>query len=234
LLVNSVDAQLVRVVENWTNHQLNAKATQQGNQGEAFVPAGWKELPDTLSLVDGLAMRAAITSKYSFEIGANGSEKVLHLKSISEHSTIVKDLRGFDLDLAKTPLLNWKWRVEMLPKGADLSNRDRSDSAAEIHLVWRAAGRMIGYAWDEALPVGHQFDGPRAPPRVRVRFFIVGSGTALLGQWLEVTRDVREDYRRAYNAEPPGPPDQIAISIDTNQTKSTAESFIGAITFRAP
>lgn len=219
VFVRGLDAQ-VHVVEDWTSYRLGTKG----------VPAGWKPLSETLSFVQRQVMRF-IPAHYDFEIVANSSERALHLKSDKDHPIIVKDLSG--LDLAKTPLLTWRWKVEVLPKGADLSKSEKSDSAAEILVVWKAQGRMIGYAWDETSPVSHEFDGPRAPPQIKVHFFVVGSGKAQLGQWISVTRDVREDYRRSFNTEPPGPPDQIAISIDSNQTESTAESFIGPITFRA-
>ena len=48
-----------------------------------------------------------------------------------------------------------------------------------------------------------------------------------------MTRDVLSDYRMIYGIEPSDPPDQIAISVDSNQTRSKAESFIGTIRFRA-
>jgi hypothetical protein len=219
LFVRGVDAQ-IQVVEDWASQRVNAKG----------VPDGWKELRETLSFVQRQAMRL-ITANYDFTIVAKSSGKVLHLKSANDHPIMVKDLGVLDLD--KTPLLTWEWKVEVLPKDADLSKSEKSDSAAEILIVWKAKGHMIGYAWDETLPLGHQFDGPRAPPQIRVHFFVVGSGKTQLGQWISVTRDVREDYRKSFNSEPPGPPDQIAISIDSNQTKSTAESFIGRIMFRA-
>jgi hypothetical protein len=43
-------------------------------------------------------------------------------------------------------------------------------------------------------------------------------------------RDVYEDYRRAFG-EDPEDPRAVAISIDTNDTHSTAEAFVGRIAF---
>jgi len=62
----------------------------------------------------------------------------------------------------------------------------------------------------------------------------VTSGKARPGEWISETRDVVADHRMIYGTEPSGAPDPIAISIDSNQTRSKAESFIGAIKFRAP
>jgi hypothetical protein len=168
--------------------------------------------------------------KDNFEIVASGSGNVLHVNSKKDHPIIVKGLGDLKLDLAQTPLLEWKWRIAVLPNGADLSQEAKSDSAAEIHIVWSNARRTIGYAWDETLPVDKHFPNPR---RAEVHFVIVGSGRPRAADWLSVTRDAVADHKRIYGSEPSEPPDQIAISVDSNQTESTAESYIGAIAFRA-
>jgi hypothetical protein len=43
-------------------------------------------------------------------------------------------------------------------------------------------------------------------------------------------RNVRDDYARAFGEEPSSP-GVVAISIDTNDTHSTAEAVIGRIAF---
>jgi len=216
LLVQWVHAQLL-TIEDWASNPVNAKG----------VPTGWRKLPDALPFLERQAMRL-IPANYDFEVVANTSAKVLHLKSADDHSIIVKDLSG--LNLARTPLLEWKWRADVLPHDANLSRNDTSDSAAEIHIVWRASKRTIGYAWDETLPVDYYFANPRRP---EVHFVIVTSGKARPGEWVPVTRDILSDHRKIYGTEPSEPPDQIAISVDSNQTRSKAESFIGTIAFRA-
>jgi hypothetical protein len=59
------------------------------------------------------------------------------------------------------------------------------------------------------------------------------SGSADLGKWLTERRNVVEDYAKIYG-EFPDNPGAITISIDTNDTHSTAESFMGPIVFRSP
>jgi hypothetical protein len=182
---------------------------------------------DTVSLAQRLVLSEA---RNDFEIVASGSGNALRMKSDNEHSIIVKELGGLQLDLADTPLLEWTWRADVLPRGADLGVRSRSDSAAELHVVWSDARRQIGYSWDETRLLGSFFENPRF---ARVVFLIASSGRARPGEWISVTRDVVADYQRIYRSEPPGPPDRIAISIDSNQTRSTAEAHIGPIAFRA-
>jgi hypothetical protein len=193
-----------RPVEEWTSQPLDVKG----------VPAGWKRI---------------LLFPANVEVVAVGGERALHLKSVRDHSIIAKDLRG--VDLAVTPWLEWTWRADELPRGANLEKKELADAAVEIHLAWKAGNVTLGYAWDETLEPERFFENPRQP---RVHFVIVTSGKARPGAWVSVKRDVVADYRKVFKAEPPGPPDQIAISIDSNQTRSRAESYVGAIRFRAP
>jgi hypothetical protein len=53
-----------------------------------------------------------------------------------------------------------------------------------------------------------------------------------LGKWVTERRNVAEDYGKIFGAFPDDP-SAITISIDSNDTHSTAESFMGPIVFRA-
>jgi hypothetical protein len=63
-----------------------------------------------------------------------------------------------------------------------------------------------------------------------VTFFIVRSGPRGLNRWLTERRNVYEDYRTVFGEDPENP-QAVVVSIDTNDTHSTAEAFIGRIIF---
>ena len=60
---------------------------------------------------------------------------------------------------------------------------------------------------------------------------MVRSGVARLGKWLTETRNVWEDYRLIYG-EDPDDVDAVSIAIDSDDTRSSAEAYVGAIRFR--
>ena len=69
------------------------------------------------------------------------------------------------------------------------------------------------------------------PPRpVRI---VVQSGPAKLGEWITEHRNVVEDFKKIYGEDPPNP-GALSISIDSDDTKSSAEAFVGPILFRKP
>ena len=63
-------------------------------------------------------------------------------------------------------------------------------------------------------------------------YVVLRSGREGTGAWVEERRDVAADYRKIYGGEPPNPP-ALALSIDTNDTRSHAESLVGALAFQA-
>jgi hypothetical protein len=194
-------------IENWTRHPLNSHG----------VPEGWR----TYETPGG---RPA----YDFTVVEDEGRRALHLRSQGDHSTIARKVH---VNLAATPLLEWSWKLVQLPEGADLRRRESSDAAPHLFVIWprRPAiirSRLIGYVWDPVLPVGTI---QRSQKTGTVTFLIVRSAASQLGSWLTERRNVVEDYRAIYGEEPDGP-GAVALSIDTNDTKS--EGLVGALLFR--
>ena len=65
----------------------------------------------------------------------------------------------------------------------------------------------------------------------RIRMIVVESGRERLGHWQEVTRNVAEDYRRAFGEEP-GRISAVGIMTDTDNTGGNANAYYGDIVFR--
>jgi Protein of unknown function (DUF3047) len=103
-----------------------------------------------------------------------------------------------------------------------------------VYVVWprppeMLRSRIIGYIWDTLAPAGTVI--PSASTRT-VTYVVLRSGPELLGKWLTERRDVREDYRRIHGAEPE-PPGAVALAVDSNDTGSVAESYVGELRFVA-
>jgi len=197
-------------VEDWGAAPLGAKG----------VPPGWQKYETP-------AGRPA----YDFTVVEDAGRRALHMKSSGEHSTIAKEVGA---DLSATPILAWQWRVISLPPGADLQTRSTSDASGHIFAVWPrfpafARSRLIGYVWDPALPVGTVIPSRKTGA---VTFIVVRRGEPGLGRWIDEQRNVADDYRTLFG-EPPPPLPALALSIDTNDTRATAEALFGRIELRA-
>jgi hypothetical protein len=198
------------VAEDWRDHAVGATG----------VPAGWRpyETPGG---------RPA----YDFSVVTDTGRRALRLKSASEHSTIAKETT---MRLTATPVLRWDWRIVTFPTGADLREKSMSDATGHLFVIWPRfpaliRSQLIGYVWDPLLPVGTVLKSRKTGT---VTFIVARSGAERVGQWLTDERSVADDYRRVYGEAPPDP-QALALSIDTNDTRSSAEALFGRIAFVA-
>jgi hypothetical protein len=156
-----------------------------------------------------------------------------------------------DAPLAPRPRLAWRWKVADVVAGGDPRRKDGDDYAARVYVTFRYdPGRVsalerakyglakqvngeypphagLAYVWDARLPVGTILPNAYTD---RVRMIVVRSGTAEAGRWVEESRDVLEDYRRAFGEEPP-PVSGVAVMTDTDQTGARATAWYGDVRF---
>jgi hypothetical protein len=83
------------------------------------------------------------------------------------------------------------------------------------------------YIWENRAPVGSVIENLHTS---RIRMIVADSGETNLGAWREETRNVYEDYRRAFGEEP-GRIRSVAIMTDSDNTGEDAEAYYGDIAF---
>jgi hypothetical protein len=177
------------------------------------VPQGWE-----LSENEGKADLGLVSDTVG---------QVLRLRSESSSFAIQK---AVDIDLRQTPILAWQWKVAELPKGGNFFTSSTDDQAAQLVLAfsWR---RFITYIWDSTAPAGTMADAP-SPPLRSVKAVVVRSGETDKGAWITETRNVLEDYRQLFGGEAEKVVG-VRIQINSQHTKSQAESLWGSVTFKA-
>jgi hypothetical protein len=199
------------VVEDWRSYPL-------GTRG---IPGDWKE-------------QTWGKPAYDLEIISDNGQPVLHLRSNGDNSTISRDLKG-SVDLNETPTLEWRWKVITLPTGGNACQKSTDDEAAQVYVAWlrlpeAVRSRIIGYIWDSTAPAGTICKSQKT---ATVTYVVLRSGADELSKWITERRNVVEDFRRIYG-EAPDKPSALSLAIDSDDTRSSAESFIGATVFTRP
>jgi hypothetical protein len=199
------------VVEDWRSYPLGTKG----------IPGGWK----------GQSWGKPI---YDLEIVADGGQASLRLRSNGGNSTIIRDL-GVSVDLKEMPVLQWSWKVLTLPAGGYSCDKSTDDQAAQVYVAWLRApesvrSRIIGYVWDSTAPPGTICKSQKIST---VTYIVLRSGPDELGKWITERRNVVEDFRRIYG-EAPDNPNALSLSIDSDDTHSSADSLIGPAVFTRP
>lgn len=175
------------------------------------------------------------------------------IAAIEAHATKSMALlaRPVTVDLSRTPILCWLWRVDAPVASADMTKKSGDDYAARVYLTFElppealsfgtrtklALARSIygnqvpdaalNYVWDNAHPVGTLRDNAYTD---RARLLVLRSGAAQAGRWIRERRNVREDFARAFGPLP-GRLTALAVASDTDNTGETAHAGFAEFRF---
>ncbi len=122
-----------------------------------------------------------------------------------------------------------------LPTGGNACQKSTDDEAAQVYVAWLRSpeavrSRIIGYVWDSTAPAGTICKSQKTST---VTYIVLRSGSDELGKWITERRNVVEDFRKIYG-EAPDNFTALSLGIDSDDTRSSAESFIGPIVFTRP
>lgn len=156
------------------------------------------------------------------------------------------------LDPQTYPLLHWHWKIDNVIEKADNTQKHLEDSPVRLVVsfsgdietlplrdrmffdnVRLVTGQQLPYAtlmyiWENRAPVETVIDNMHTS---RIKMIVVESGRDRIGQWQDVTRNVVEDYRRAFGADPQRIT-AVGIMTDTDNTGENAHAWYGDIAFR--
>jgi hypothetical protein len=188
-------------------------------------------------------------TRYAFV--RDGDAVVLHALAERAASGVAHPVT---IDVRKTPLLSWRWKIGSRIPDADVAVASRDDSPARIllgfdgdparltaveraqHAIWkRIIGRdppyaTLAYVWSNDLPVGAVLESPHSR---RIRLVAAASGvSSAVGAWQALVRDVDADFRRAFG-ETPGTLTSVTVVTDTDDTQGRAEAWYGDLRFQA-
>jgi hypothetical protein len=154
--------------------------------------------------------------------------QVLRLVSDKATGTLLYALVG-KLDLNKTPIMRWKWKMGKLPAGADGRFSSKDDQALGIYLgTGRLLRDSVGYRWETETPIGAEGNATYARV-VAARWQCVRNKDSALNTWFVEERNVAEDFKRAYGEIPVET--VLTVSINSQYTGTQAESFLEYVEF---
>ncbi len=139
-----------------------------------------------------------------------------------------------EIDLTKTPYLNWSWRIDNLIEGNNEHEKAGDDYPARLYIVisggllfWNT--RALNYVWSSHQPVESHWPNAFTD---NAQMVAVRSGSGELGKWLTEKRNVREDLKRLFGEEITRI-DAIAIMSDSDNTGQSTRAYFGDIYFSA-
>jgi Protein of unknown function (DUF3047) len=200
--------------------------------------AGWREV-----------QLNARTARNRFETRRWDGVEALEVHSQKSMSLLA---RPVTVDLARTPVLCWRWRVDAPLVGADMATREGDDYAARVYVslaipadaqsfalraqlrvartIWgpEVPDAALNYVWDNRQPIGTV--RPNAYT-ARAQMLVLRTGAADAGRWVWERRDVARDAAAAFG--PEAAPVQVAVTADTDNTGESAHAGFADLHFVA-
>lgn len=140
--------------------------------------------------------------------------------------------REIEIDLHKTPILNWRWHIERTFTANDERSKPGDDYPARVYVVisggaffWRT--KALNYVWSSHQPVGAQW--PNAFTR-NAQMLAVTSGAPQ--GWVSVKRNVRDDLKHVFGQDF-DTLNAVAIMTDADNTGQAATAYYGEVYFSA-
>lgn len=185
-----------------------------------------------------------------YSLADDGGTVVVKAVSRGSASGLV---RKVDFDPMRYPVVEWRWKVENVLEKGDVTRKDGDDYPARLYITFKYDGSKVGmferakyeairlargeyppmgaitYIWESKSPVGTIVPNPYTD---RVRMIVVESGKMKAGRWVSESRNLVEDYRKAFGGDPPRV-SGVAVMTDTDNTQESAVAWFGDIVFRA-
>ena len=202
------------------------------------LPADWKPLT-----FDKIPRH----TQYSIE--REGDRYAIKAESNASASGIYREV---NIDPKEYPIIAWRWKVDNILEKADAMKKSGDDYPARLYITFQYDpdqasflekakygvyklffGRYppkaaINYIWDNRLPKKTIIPNAYTDKAMMI---VVESGPSQVGQWVQEERNLYEDYRKAFSAEPP-PIIGIAIMTDTDNTGESATAHYGEIVLK--
>ena len=129
------------------------------------------------------------------------------------------------VNLKKTPIMRWRWRILSYPKGADGRNPKKDDQPIGIYIGTNDGlfkKKSVAYRWEDLTPKG--FEGTTSYAGIlTVHYITMRDSKTKPGEWITESRNVAEDFKRVYGKVPA----KFAVSVIGNsqytQSNTVAE-----------
>ena len=139
-----------------------------------------------------------------------------------------------EIDLRKTPYLNWSWKIDNTLGDLNEQSKPGDDYPARIYVVKKGGiafwtTRALNYVWASTTPAGTSWPNAFTDNAMMTA---VRSGNGQVGTWVHEKRNIREDYKRLFGKEI-DTIDAVALMTDTDNAGGQATAWYGDIYFSA-
>ena len=184
-----------------------------------------------------------------FDLVEDEGKTVLRVSSAASAATVGIPLTS---PAASSMRVEWRWKVSNVLMNADMEKKSGDDFAARLYvffdaplssltffertkirlvrMIWgeEVPTAVVCYVWDNKHPVG---DAHFSPYTSRVRVIVMQSGSGNVGKWVNESRDVAADFKKAFGFDAPAITG-VAVGSDTDQTRESVRTWFGDVVIK--
>lgn len=196
---------------------------------DAWAADGWREVQVNAKLTPNTFTFRQWDGAQAIEVQSSGSMSLM--------------ARPLEVDLQRTPVLCWRWRIDQVVETANMQRRDGDDYAARVYVSFALPASAIGFGLRTQLALGRAIWGPDLPDAAlnyvwdnrhpvgtqqanaytdRTLMTVLQTGNELAGQWVWERRHVLNDVTQWFDAG--AKPVQLAVTADTDNTGAQAHA----------
>ena len=158
---------------------------------------------------------------------AESGTRVLRMTADRATGVVLFDME--DIDLEKYPIMRWKWKVEVLPAGADARIKAKDDQGIAVYVGYgRLSQDSISYTWQTETKKG-KTGHSTYNHIVDVDWFTLRDKNDKMDTWFEEEVNVCDDMMKFFKKIPSGW--ALSISSNSQYTASKADVYLDYIEF---
>lgn len=178
--------------------------------------------------IDGWKERS-FSGNTDYRLVDDGGVEVLRGHTKGQASIFYKEQ---DVDLDKTPVVSWSWKIAGSFENSDEKSRAGDDFPARVYVVARVGllpwdTLAINYVWSSKNALGTTWANPFTDKAMMV---VVKSGDADAGKWVTHSRDVASDFETLFGRKI-RKIQGYAVMVDGDNTGSEGTAWFGNIAF---
>jgi hypothetical protein len=187
-----------------------------------------------------------IKTHSTYTLVPDGGKSVLKTESHASASAIVY-FRTFNIYV--NPCLHWRWKVTELSNRGNPKEKSGDDYPLRVYVMFQYnpasaplgerltynAAKLIYGKYPPQSTLSYVWTGTSISEKVitspyteKARMVILERGTRHIGQWVEESVNVLDDYRRIFGKDPPATAG-LAIMSDTDNTGTSAVAYLDFI-----
>lgn len=187
-----------------------------------------------------------IKNHSTYTIASEEGKSVLKAESHAAASAIVY-YRTFNI--YENPRLRWRWKVTQLPDRGNPKEKAGDDYPIRVYVMFQydpasaSLGQRLIYNATKIIygkypphsTLNYVWTGANIPERFiaspytgKAYMVVLERGKQRIGQWVEESVNVVDDYRRAFGQDPPATAG-LAVMSDTDNTGASAVAYLDFI-----